>query len=55
MHNKYDSVSPDYDYALLKMKTKVDFAAHPNIRPACLPTAGEDHVDWMAVVTGHQI
>lgn len=49
----YDSNSVDRDFALLRMANPIDWAANPNIRPACLPeyTAG-DYDQWMSTVTG---
>merc|ERR1719410_669086 len=29
---------PDFDFALIKMKTTIDFSAYTHIRPVCLPT-----------------
>jgi len=56
-HENYDSSTVDYDFALLRMANKIDWAANPNIRPACLPeyTAGgtpPDYDQWMSTVTG---
>merc|ERR1712183_366659 len=52
-HPDYDSNSVDRDFALLRMANPIDWAANPNIRPACLPeyTAG-DYDQWMSTVTG---
>merc|ERR1719348_876996 len=42
MHPEYNSQTVDQDFALLRMANRIDWAANPNIRPACLPeyTAG---------------
>lgn len=52
-HPDYDSSNVDNDFALLRMADKINWAATPNIRPACLPeyTAG-DYDQWMSTVTG---
>merc|ERR1719430_1756785 len=56
-HPEYDSSTTDQDFALLRMADKINWAANPNIRPACLPeyTAGgtpPDYDQWMSTVTG---
>jgi len=52
-HEDYNSNTVDNDFALLKMANKIDWAANPNIRPACLPSAGSgDYDQWMSTVTG---
>merc|ERR1719347_2286651 len=52
-HENYDSSTVDYDFALLRMANKIDWAANPNIRPACLPEYGSgDYDQWMSTVTG---
>lgn len=53
-HGSYNDRTTDYDFSLLKTTSTLDFAAYPNIRPACLPLAGssETYTDWMATVTG---
>jgi len=52
-HPNYDHGTTDYDFSLLKMKTAIDFAAHPHIRPICLPiNDGNDYNDFVATVTG---
>merc|ERR1712192_355617 len=51
-HEDYNSNTVDNDFALLKMANKIDWAANPNIRPACLPSAGSgDYDQWMSTVT----
>jgi len=37
MHNRYSEKTMDYDFALLKIDTPVDFSKYEHIRPACLP------------------
>lgn len=52
-HSKYNSQTTDYDFALLKMSSKVNFADYPNIRPACLPAPGDvTYADFISTVTG---
>jgi len=52
-HEDYNSNTVDNDFALLRMANKIDWAANPNIRPACLPSAGSgDYDQWMSTVTG---
>merc|ERR1719308_106943 len=53
MHADYNSNTMEWDFALLRMADRIDWAANPNIRPACLPeyTAG-DYDQWMSTVTG---
>merc|ERR1712032_1291329 len=56
-HAGYDSNTVDNDFALLRMANKLDWAANPHIRPACLPeyTAGgtpPTYDQWMSTVTG---
>ena len=42
-----------FDFALLKLKTDIDFMKHPHIRPVCLPRdSKEDYVGRTATVTG---
>merc|ERR1719447_2385570 len=52
-HPDYDSSTTDQDFSLLRMADRINWAANPNIRPACLPeyTAG-DYDQWMSTVTG---
>ena len=37
-HPDYNDQTTDNDYSMLRLKNAVDFAAHPHIRPVCLPT-----------------
>ena len=40
--NDYKSLNiPNYDFALLKLSTKVDFSITPHVRPICLPTSAQ--------------
>jgi len=42
-----------YDFTLLKLKKKIDFAMHPNIRPICLPLNDENtYAGKSAIATG---
>ena len=53
MHEDYNSQTTDYDFALLKLKTKIDWTATPHIRPVCLPSADAgDFTGDTAYVTG---
>jgi len=53
MHGSYDSVTTDYDFALLKLKTAVDFTQHDHIRPICLPeNDSKTYADYIATITG---
>ena len=41
------------DFAMLKLKTAVDYCAHPHIRPICLPTdTTQNFAGVDAIVTG---
>jgi len=52
-HQSYDSQTTDYDFSMIKLTTAVDWAAHPDIRPVCLPaTTGNDYSGVTATVTG---
>ena len=52
-HSSYNSQTTDYDFSLLKMASKVNFADYTNIRPACLPAAGDvTYADFISTVTG---
>ena len=52
-HQSYDKYTTDYDFSLIKLTTAVDFAAHPDIRPVCLPTdTSNDYSGVTATVTG---
>ena len=43
---------PDYDFGLIKLKTKIDWSEHPNIRPICLPYPDETYAGKTAIVSG---
>ena len=49
-HRNFDKFTYEYDIALLKMVTKVDF--QPNIIPICLPTSSSNLVGQIGTVTG---
>jgi len=53
-HPNYDSISLNNDIALLKLTNKIDFKAHPHIRPICLPAPGSNKAynRYTATVTG---
>lgn len=55
-HEKYGFYggNPYYDFALLKLKSKIDFGSHPHIRPICLPADGsnKDYIGYTATATG---
>jgi len=52
-HQSYDKYTTDYDFSLIKLTTAVDFAAHPDIRPVCLPPdTTNDYSGVTATVTG---
>ena len=53
-HESYDSQTFDYDFSMIKLSTEVDWAAHPRIRPVCIPTedSGVDFAGATATVTG---
>merc|ERR1711976_290962 len=36
-HPNYNDETTDFDFALVKLKRRIDFTATPNIRPICLP------------------
>ena len=54
IHPDYNSEEIDFDFSMIKLKTAVDFDAHPDIRPACLPPKGfsGDYSGVTATVTG---
>jgi len=56
IHEDYDHNSKVlyYDFALLKMKSEIDFGSHPHIRPICLPADGstKDYIGYTATATG---
>jgi len=53
-HGKYNNKTLNYDFALLKLKDKIDFGSQPHIRPICLPDpeSNNDYNDYVATVTG---
>jgi len=53
-HPLWDAVNIDNDIAVLELETPIDWAAYPNVRPACLPKGEtiEDVVNKPAVVSG---
>jgi len=53
-HPDYNSQTTDYDFSMLQLATAVDFDAHADIRPVCLPPAGfsGDYAEVIATVTG---
>ena len=43
----------NYDFSLVKLTTKIDFAKTPNVRPICLPKDGSnDFSGFIATVSG---
>lgn len=52
-HPSYSSSTLNNDFSLIKLDSKVDFAAHPHIRPVCLPTStSNNYAGEFAIVTG---
>ena len=52
-HPDYDDSTTNNDFAMLKLKTAVDYCAHPHIRPICLPTdTTQKFVGVEAILTG---
>ena len=52
-HPYYSAYTYNYDFSLVKLKSKVDFVANPNIRPVCLPTStSKDYAGEFAITTG---
>ena len=52
-HENYNKNTLNNDFSMLKLKTAIDFAAYPNIRPACLPADdSNDYAGQIATVTG---
>ena len=54
-HPDYNERTTNYDFALLKLRTPVDFCAetHMHIRPVCLPPdATQTYAGSVATVTG---
>lgn len=52
MHKDYDHQTTDYDYALLKLETRIEWSENQHIRPVCLPEGTSDYAGHMAYVTG---
>ena len=54
MHEDYNTNTLDYNFALLKLVSKIDWVATPHIRPVCLPSADAgDFTGATAYVTGN--
>ena len=54
MHEDYNTNTLDYNFALLKLASKIDWVATPHIRPVCLPSADAgDFTGATAYVTGN--
>ena len=52
-HPDYNERTTNYDFALLKLRTPVDFCAKAHIKPVCLPTdASQTYAGSVATVTG---
>ena len=52
-HPDYNSGTTNNDFALLKLKTAVDYCAHSHIRPICLPTdTSQKFAGVEAILTG---
>jgi len=52
-HPDYNDWTLDFDFSMVQLKTAVDFASYPHIRPACLPTdTSNDFAAQVATVTG---
>ncbi len=42
-HPRFDRAAKfDFDFALLRLDRRIEFALRPDVRPACLPDATED-------------
>jgi len=57
VHPRYENSTPEqkgpnYDFALIKLKTKIDWSEHPNIRPICLPYPDETYAGKTAIASG---
>jgi len=53
IHGKYDPKNYFYDFALLKLTSKINFKSHPHIRPICLPAFSyKDYSGYVATATG---
>lgn len=42
-HPSYNTKTLNYDFSLIKLKSKVNFAANSHIRPVCLPTSNSNN------------
>ena len=52
-HENYNSWNFDSDFSMLKLSREIDWAAHPTVRPVCLPsTSNNDYAGATATVTG---
>ena len=53
-HPQYGKINRgDFDFSLVKLKEKIDWAHQPNIRPVCLPTnKNETFTGRRATVSG---
>jgi len=55
LHPKYKKIecgAASFDFALLKLKTPINFDAYPNIRPICLPDSYSLYDGYNAIATG---
>jgi len=53
LHNRYNSKTFNFDFALMKLKKNIDFKKHPHVRPICLPSADAgDFAGEKAIVSG---
>ena len=52
-HESYNKNNLNNDFSMLKLASAIDFAAYPNIRPACLPPDDSNtYAGETATVTG---
>jgi len=52
-HERYNSQTDDFDFSMLKLSQEINWAANPQIRPACLPTnTYKDYAGVTATATG---
>ena len=52
-HPNYNSNSVNYDFALLKLSSRVDFLDNQHVRPICLPTdSSNSYSGFEAIVSG---
>ena len=52
-HPDYNEKTTNYDFALLKLRTPVDFCVQTHIRPICLPPdSSQTYAGLVATVTG---